>query len=65
MLRDEGGREMPKWIVDNGFFEAAVMLMDAELRDEVHAELAPCSELEFLECYFRKHREKYGIDFVV
>lgn len=56
---------MVDWILENGYFEAAVMLMDSDLREEVHAELAPCSDREFLEAYFVKHREHYGIDFVV
>lgn len=46
-------------------FEAAVMLMDDQLREELHRELAPCAPQEFLDEYVRRHRAKYGEDFVV
>ena len=54
-----------KYIIENGFFQAAVMLMDNELREAVHEDLAPCTDKEFLLEYMKRHKEKYGIDFVV
>lgn len=47
-------------IIEAGLFETAVALMDDEIREEVHAELAPCSEEEFLMAYMDRHFEKYG-----
>lgn len=44
-------------------YDAAVNLMDDELREEIHAELAPCTNQEFIEEYARRHKEKYGEDF--
>lgn len=41
-------------------FEAYVMLMDDDLREQVHAELAPCTDDEFLERYQELHYAKYG-----
>jgi len=52
-------------IIDNGLFDAAVMLMDDEIREEIHNDLAPCTDLEFLEEYMKRHEEKYGIPFTV
>lgn len=46
-------------------FAAAVNLMDDEIREELHAELAPCDDQEFLDAYVERHAEKYGEDFQV
>lgn len=43
-------------------FEAAVELMDDELRERIHDELAPCTEQEFFEAYETAHAAKYGAD---
>lgn len=52
-------------IIDNGNFDAAVALMDDEIREAVHADLAPCSEAEFLTEYMARHIAKYGEPFRV
>ena len=44
-------------------FEAAVNLMDDELREQVHEELAPCTEQEFVERYAELHEERHGEGF--
>lgn len=54
-----------KEIVDLGFFDSAVMLMDEDIREAVHDDLAPCTNLEFMEEYMVRHEEKYGVAFVV
>lgn len=41
-------------------FDAAVELMDDEIREAVHADLAPCTEQEFFDAYCKAHAEKYG-----
>ena len=41
-------------------YEAAVELMDDELREELHMDLAPCTEQEFFTAYEKAHAEKYG-----
>ena len=43
-------------------FEAYVALMDDEIREQVHSELAPCTEEEFLTRYQELHVEKYGAE---
>lgn len=52
-------------IINGGYYDAAVELMDDEIREELHAELSPCSDLEFLEAYMKRHYEKYGVEFVI
>ena len=41
-------------------YEAAVMLMDDEIRESLHFKLAPCTEQEFFTAYEKAHAEKYG-----
>lgn len=43
-------------------YDAAVQLMDDDLREKLHAELVPCSEQEFFTAYEAAHAEKYGED---
>lgn len=42
------------------WYEAAVELMDDELREEVHADIAPCTEQEFFNEYARRHEARFG-----
>lgn len=46
-------------------FMAYVMMMDDEIREAVHLDLAPCSDEEFLEEYQRRHVEKYGEELMI
>ena len=39
-------------------------LMDDELREEVHAELASCDAQVFLDTYYKKHFKKFCEKFV-
>ena len=41
-------------------YEAAVQLMDDDIREELHAQLAPCTEQEFFTAYEAAHLAKYG-----
>ena len=52
-------------IIEKGYYDSAVALMDDEIREAVHEDLAPCTDLEFLEEYMKRHEEKYGIAFVI
>ena len=40
-------------------FDAAVNLMDDELREELHDQLAPCSDQEFFDAYATAHLNKF------
>lgn len=44
-------------------FDAAVALMDDDIREEVHADIAPCSEQEFFDAYCKAHYDRFGEDF--
>jgi hypothetical protein len=41
-------------------FAAAVQMMDDEIREQLHEDLAPCTDQEFFTAYERAHAEKYG-----
>ena len=43
-------------------FDAAVALMDDDIREQLHNNLAPCTEQEFFAAYEKAHAEKYGED---
>lgn len=45
-------------------FDAAVTVMDDELREEINAEFAPCEPQEFFNAYSVKHRVRFNEDFV-
>ena len=55
----------PEEIITSGLYNAAVALMDDDIREEIHAEISPCSELEFLTEYMQRHLKKYGIEFTI
>lgn len=46
-------------------FAAAVALMDDEIREKLHAEMAPCSNQSFIDAYCKAHKTKFGEDFKV
>ncbi len=41
-------------------FDVAVNYMDDDLRNELAAELAPCTDQEFFDAYEKAHQEKFG-----
>lgn len=41
-------------------YDAAVLLMDDESREDIHRELAPCTDQEFFSEYAKRHVEKFG-----
>ncbi len=42
---------------------AAINIMDDDIREELHSEIAPCSPVNFFRAYCVKHRERHGEDF--
>ena len=46
-------------------FEVYVTMMDDEIREQVHAELAPCTDEEFLTRYQELHLEKYSAELMI
>lgn len=43
--------------LDNNVWDAIVLLMDSDIREQVHNRLAPCTEYEFLEAYMKEDPE--------
>lgn len=47
-------------------FDAAVNLMDDDIREDLHNKMAPCTDQEFLDAYAKAHADKYdGEEFEV
>lgn len=42
--------------------DVAVAMMDDEIRETLHRELAPCTDQEFFTAYEKAHADKYGED---
>ena len=51
-VQDEDGRTVN--------YAAAVEMMDDDLREQLHREMAPCSNQEFYDAYIKAHAEKYN-----
>lgn len=47
------------------YWDAAVELMDDDIREQLHREMAPCTDQEFFTAYEKAHLEKFGEEFVV
>ena len=45
-------------------YDAAVQLMDDDIREDLSMELAPCTEQEFMDEYAKRHEQKYGEGFI-
>jgi len=46
-------------------YDAAVNLMDDDLREQLHTELAPCTNQDFFDAYVSAHAQKFGADWVL
>lgn len=46
-------------------FDAAVALMDDDIREELHEELSPCSDQRFFNAYLEQHYADFGEEFRV
>lgn len=42
------------------YYDAAVELMDDDLREQLHMEMAPCTNQEFYDAYVKAHAAKYN-----
>lgn len=64
MDRPQAGKEHNMEVINmNGTeinYDAAVNLMDDDIREELAAELAPCTEQEFFTAYEKAHAERFG-----
>lgn len=46
-------------------FDVCVNLMDDEIRESIHTEMAPCEDQKFLDEYAARHFAKYGEEFKI
>lgn len=67
IFKAEGGvRSVEHVLNENGnlvMYRAAVAIMDDDLREELHRQLAPCSDQRFFEAYAEAHEMKFGEPF--
>ena len=55
-------------VLVNGYevdFDVVVNMMDDEIREKLHNELAPCTDQEFVDAYVAAHEAKYGEQFEI
>jgi hypothetical protein len=53
---------MSKQVTLNGKtidFDAAVNLMDDDIREDLHSKMAPCTDQEFIDAYVDAHAAKF------
>lgn len=46
-------------------YEVSVTMMDDEVRENLHNEIAPCTEQEFFDAYAAAHKEQFGEDWIL
>lgn len=59
---------MTSKVLVNGYevdFDVVVNMMDDEIREKLHNELAPCADQEFVDTYVAAHEAKYGEQFEI
>lgn len=59
---------MTSKVLVNGYevdFDVVVNMMDDEIREKLHNELAPCADQEFVDAYVAAHEAKYGEQFEI
>lgn len=52
-------------LLDTLPLDSLAYYMDDDLREQVHMELAPCSDMEFLVRYLELHEEMYGEEYAI
>lgn len=46
-------------------YEVSVTMMDDEVRENLHNEIAPCTEQKFFDAYAAAHKEQFGEDWIL
>jgi hypothetical protein len=46
-------------------FDVVVNLMDDEIREALHNDMAPCDNQSFVDAYLIAHKDKHGQAFVI
>ena len=55
---------MPE-IIENNLWNVIVNMMDDEIREKLHNELAPCTDQEFMDAYVEAHEAKFNERFEI
>lgn len=42
------------------YFDVVKYFMDDDIREELHRNMAPCTNQEFFDAYAKAHKEKFG-----
>lgn len=56
---NEGTLDATKWM------PVLIEYMDIDIMEQLHEQLAPCTDQDFVLAYCDSHREKYGEDFYI
>ena len=56
----ESAMNVKDYYGNNVNFDAAVEYMDGEIREQLHDQLAPCTDQEFFDAYAKAHAEKFN-----
>lgn len=54
-----------KEIVEKGYYDQAVNLMDDGIREKLHKALVPCNNAYFLAVYMAEHNRVFNEDFTI
>lgn len=57
--------EAAREIIERGCYDAAVELMDDDIREDLATEIAPCPKLQFLAEYMAMHKAFFNEEFKV
>ena len=64
MMAEALEQEAQDWVEDEDGhlvnYEVAVAMMDDDLREQLHREMAPCTNQEFYAAYVKAHAAKYN-----
>ena len=64
MMAEALEQEAQDWVEDEDGhlvnYEVAVAMMDDDLREQLHREMAPCSNQEFYDAYVKAHAAKFN-----
>lgn len=64
VMVEELGKQASQYVEDEDghlvYYAAAEEMMDDDLREELHMEMAPCTNQEFYDAYVKAHAAKYN-----
>ncbi len=54
-------------VINGDTFDMSIVAhyMDDDIKEELHSDMAPCADQEFVDAYVIKHLEKYGEEYAI